>query len=79
MTRMNDNVNISINLIKYLPFFGCSPFSISQTYLTNKNKILENLESNNFTENMLNLVNGFSKDRGGMLEIDFPDPPLKSF
>ena len=51
-----------MNLSKHLPFYGCSPFSISQTYLTNKNKILDDLESNNFSENMLNLVNGFSKD-----------------
>jgi len=59
---MNDNLYISMNLSKHLPFYGCSPFSISQTYLTNKNKILDDLESNNFSKNMLNLVNGFSKD-----------------
>ena len=47
---------------KALPFYNCSPFTISQMYQTPGNKVLEKLEANNFNKNMLKHVNGFSKN-----------------
>ena len=45
-----------------LPFKDCSPFSISQQFLTGKNILIEKLENNNFTKDMLKYVNEISKD-----------------
>ena len=45
-----------------LPFFGCSPFCVSQLSQSRKSKFLDSLESNNFSKNMIKLVNGFSKN-----------------
>ena len=55
---------ISLFLISFshLPFFNCSFFTISQMFLSTKDKILDKLEGNNFTKNMIKHVNGFSKD-----------------
>ena len=47
---------------KALPFHSCSPFSVSQLFQTGKSKIIETLESNNFSKNMIKHVNGFSKN-----------------
>ena len=52
----------AIMLSKALPFYLCSPFSISQFTQTNISRVLEKLESNNFSKNMKKLVNGFSKN-----------------
>ena len=45
-----------------LPFFNCSNFAISQLFQTPKNNLLDILKNNSFSENMIKLVNGFSKD-----------------
>ena len=52
----------NLELCKHLPFFNCSFFTISQMFLSTKDKILDKLEGNNFTKNMMKHVNGFSKD-----------------
>ena len=52
----------NLELCKHLPFFNCSFFTISQMFLSTKDKILDKLEGNNFTKNMIKHVNGFSKD-----------------
>ena len=52
----------NLSLSKILPFFTCSFFTLSQMFLSSKDKILEKLENNNFTKNMIKHVNGFSKD-----------------
>ena len=49
-------------LSKVLPFYNCSPFSISQLTQSRKNRFIEKLESNNFSKNMTKYVNGFSKN-----------------
>ena len=51
-----------IALSKALPFYNSSPFSISQLTQTSRSKILEKLEANKFSNDMRNLVNGFSKN-----------------
>ena len=45
-----------------LPFSNCSNFMISQLFQTPKNNLLDILRNNSFSENMIKLVNGFSKD-----------------
>ena len=50
------------NSFKELPFFNCSANAISQLFVKPKQKLFELLESNNFSKNMINLVNGFSKN-----------------
>ena len=49
-------------LSKALPFYYCSPFSISQLSQSRKNNFLESLETNNFSKNMTKLVKVFSKN-----------------
>ena len=56
------DINTRLILSKVLPFYNCSPFSISQLTQSRKNRFLEKLESNNFNKNMTKLVNGFSKN-----------------
>ena len=57
MDRLNN-----LALCKILPFFTCSSFTLSQMFISTKDKVLEKLEGNNFTKNMIKHVNGFSKD-----------------
>ena len=52
----------NLDLCKILPFSNCSFFTLSQMFLSTKNKILDKLEGNNFSKNMIKHVNGFSKD-----------------
>ena len=52
----------NLALCKILPFYTCSFFTLSQMFLSSKDKILEKLEGNSFAKNMLKHVNGFSKD-----------------
>ena len=47
---------------KELPFHSCSFFTIASMFKSNKDKMLEKLENNNFTKNMLDHVNGLSKN-----------------
>ena len=47
---------------KVLPFHSCSPFALSQLFQTDKSKVIEKLEANNFSKNMIKHVNGFSKN-----------------
>ena len=47
---------------KALPFHNCSFFTISHMYSSNKNNVLEKMENNNFSKNMLDHVNGLSKN-----------------
>ena len=47
---------------KQLPFHNCSFFTIAQMFRSSKDKILDKLENNNFNQNMLNHVNGLSKN-----------------
>ena len=56
------DMNFILMLSQVLPFYNCSPFSISQLTQSRKNRFLEKLESNNFSKNMIKLVNGFSKN-----------------
>ena len=45
-----------------LPFSGCYYNTISEMFETPKNVVFERLKNNSFSENMIKLVNGFSKD-----------------
>ena len=45
-----------------LPFFGYYYNFITEMFETPKNCILERLKNNSFSESMIKLVNGFSKD-----------------
>ena len=45
-----------------LPFNTCSDFSVSQLFQSNKQNVFDKLNSSEFSKNMVNLVNGFSKD-----------------
>ena len=52
-------------VLKYfseLPFFGYYFDTITKMFETPKNALLERLKNNSFSENMIKLVNGFSKD-----------------
>ena len=49
-------------ICKILPFFTLSLFTLTQLFLSCKDKVLEKLESNNFSKNMIKHVNGFSKN-----------------
>ena len=51
-----------MNIFTELPFFNCSNFVISQFFQTPKNNLLELLENKSFSQNMIKLVNGFTKD-----------------
>ena len=56
-------VNISYNtLSSALPFDNCTSHQIIELYQSNKENIFEMLENNEFSRNMLKLVNGFTKD-----------------
>ena len=50
------------NYLTELPFYSCSSFAISHLFQTPKNNLLEMLKNNSFSDNMIKLVNGFSKD-----------------
>ena len=52
----------NFSICKILPFFTCSFFTLSQMFKSTKDKVLDKLEGNNFSENMRDHVNGFSKD-----------------
>ena len=52
----------NIERSKLLPFHLCSPFTLTQLVQSRKSKVLETLESNNFSKNMRKHVNGFSKN-----------------
>ena len=47
---------------KELPFHNWSFFTIAQIFRSNKDKILDKLENNNFNKNMLDHINGLSKN-----------------
>ena len=51
-----------IEFSKELPFHSCSFFTISQLFKSNKDKMLEKMENNNFSKNMLQHINNISKD-----------------
>ena len=56
------NCKANIEGSKALPFHSCSQFSLSQLFQTGKSKVIESLEANNFSKNMIKHVNGFSKN-----------------
>ena len=56
------NCKSNIEGSKALPFHSCSPFSLSQLFQSGKSRVIESLESNNFSKNMIKHVNGFSKN-----------------
>ena len=56
------NCRAIIERSRSLPFFNLSTFTLSQLFQTNKSKVLETLENNNFSKNMIKHVNGFSKN-----------------
>ena len=58
----NVQVQQMLQLSKALPFQNLTPFSLSQSLQSNKDKLFDSLESNNFNKNCIKLVNGFSKD-----------------
>ena len=43
----------NLELCKHLPFFNCSFFTISQMFLSTKDKILDKLEGKNFIKGTL--------------------------
>ena len=45
-----------------LPFYDCPDYYISYEFLSLKNKMLDRLRNNNFSKEMIQYVNGFSKD-----------------
>ena len=45
-----------------LPFVNCSPFYISCQYQTGKNHLIEKLENNNFSKEMIKHISKFSKN-----------------
>ena len=49
-------------LSSQLPFFGCSDYFVSYEFLTIKNKMLNRFKDNNFNKEMIQYVNGFSKN-----------------
>ena len=49
-------------MCKILPFFTCSNVALSQLFQSRKDNVLEKLEGNNFSKNMIKHVNGFSKN-----------------
>ena len=52
----------ALELFTNLPFFNCNYDTITEMFETPKNCVLERLKNNSFSENMIKLVNGFSKD-----------------
>ena len=56
------NCRAIIERSRSLPFFNLSTFTLSQLFQTKKSKVLETLENNNFSKNMIKHVNGFSKN-----------------
>ena len=56
------NYRSIIDRSKALPFYTLSSFSLSQLFQTGKSKVLETLEENNFSRNMIKHVNGFSRN-----------------
>ena len=59
---MNMGTLTNFSICKILPFFTCSYFTLSQMFKSTKDKVLDKLEGNNFSINMREHVNGFSKD-----------------
>ena len=47
---------------KELPFHSLSPFTLSQFFQSGKSNVLDILENNNFSRNLIKHVNGFSKN-----------------
>ena len=62
--KQNTEIDCKSNIerSKLLPFHLCSPFITSQLVQSKKNRVLEALESNNFSKNMIKHVNGFTKN-----------------
>ena len=56
MTNFHDLADIN------LPFPKSSPFSISSQYQTGRNHLIEQLENNNFSKDMIKHVTKFTKD-----------------
>ena len=57
---MADNV---LEHFSELPFYEYSYNTITEMFETPKNILLERLKNNSFSENMIKLINGFSKDK----------------
>ena len=56
-------VNITQNTLSHaLPFHGFCPHQIIKLFQSNKGILFEALENNNFSKNMRNCCNGFSRD-----------------
>ena len=49
-------------LSSQLPFYSCSDYFVSYEFLTIKNKMLNRFKDNNFNKEMIQYVNGFSKN-----------------
>ena len=49
-------------LSSQLPFYSCTDYFVSYEFLTIKNKMLTRLKDNNFNKEMIQYVNGFSKN-----------------
>ena len=56
MTNFHDLADIN------LPFPKCSPFFISSQYQTGRKHLIEKLENNNFSKNMIKHITKFTKD-----------------
>ena len=56
------NYRSIIDRSKALPFHSCSFFTISQLFKSNKDKLLDKLANNNFSNNMIKHANSLSKN-----------------
>ena len=54
--------NLRKTISSQLPFYNCSDYYISYECLTIKNKMFDRFKNNNFTKEMIQYVNGFSKN-----------------
>ena len=54
--------NLRKTFSSQLPFYNCSDYYISYECLTIKNKMFDRFKNNNFTKEMIQYVNGFSKN-----------------
>ena len=60
--NMDNSQNLQKLFSTQLPFYNCTDYYISYECLSIKNKMLNRLKNNDFTREMIQYVNGFSKD-----------------
>ena len=60
--NMDNSQNLQKLFSTQLPFYDCTDYYISYECLSIKNKMLNRLKNNDFTREMIQYVNGVSKD-----------------